>query len=239
MTDQTIGNAPSGENSSPAGTEKFPVSGSKYILLSTIRDYIWNYLTSLTAKTSIVDADQLSLADSAASNVSKKITFANFMASIATYTATWSNKTLTTPTIGSFVNATHTHRGAAQGGSLTQIRGGTVGDPASWYTNRRPQIFMFRADAALTITRIHISGGDSTPTSEMAGDLKFADDTFTGGFANATVIDVCDTTNGVFTATSSFDDATVPSGKYVYFQMDSAPHADWKDFFIEVHFTYD
>lgn len=129
--------------------------------------------------------------------------------------------------------------GGGGGGSLTQIRSGVVANPNSWYTNIRPQIFMFRTDAAITITRIHISGADNSPTSELAGDLKFADDTFTGSFANATVIDVCDTTNGVFTATSGFDDATVPSGKYVYFQLDSAPHADWKDFFIEVHFTYD
>lgn len=146
---------------------------------------------------------------------------------------------LNAPPITDFTNATHTHRGAAAGGSLTQIRSGVVANPNSWYTNIRPQIFMFRTDAAITITRIHISGADNSPTSELAGDLKFADDTFTGSFANATVIDVCDTTNGVFTATSGFDDATVPSGKYVYFQMDSAPHADWKDAFIEVHFTYD
>lgn len=197
MAGNAIGSASGGENSSPAGTEKFPVSGSKYMLLSTIAEYI------------------------------------------RTLTQTLTNKTLTTPTIASFVNATHTHRGAAAGGSLTQIRSGVVGNPNSWYTNIRAQIVMFRTDAAITITRIHIHGADTTPTSELAGDLKFADDVNTGGFANATVIDVCDTTSGVFTATSSFDDATVPSGKYVYFQMDSAPHADWKDFFIEVHFTYD
>jgi hypothetical protein len=96
-----------------------------------------------------------------------------------------------------------------------------------------------RADAALTITRIHIHGSDTTPTSELAGDLKFADDINTGGFANAVVIDVCDTTNGVVTITTGFDDATVPSGKYIYFQMDASPHADWKDFYIEVFYTYD
>lgn len=116
---------------------------------------------------------------------------------------------------------------------------GVVGDPAGWYTNIRAQVIIFRTDAAITITRIHIHGADLTPTSELAGDLKFADDINIGGFANATVIDVCDTTNGVFTATSGFDDATVPSGKYVYFQMDAAPHADWKDFYIEVYYTYD
>lgn len=122
--------------------------------------------------------------------------------------------------------------------AVNKVRG-TVATPNSYYTAVRAQIPLFRADAALTITRIHIHGADTSPTTEMAGDLKFADDLNTGGFASATVIDVCDTTNGVFTATSSFDDATVPSGKYVYFQMDSAPHADWKDFYIEVYYTYD
>lgn len=115
----------------------------------------------------------------------------------------------------------------------------TVADPVGWYTDIRAQVVLFRADAAITITRIHINGNDSTPGGELAGDLKFADDVFTGSFANATVIDICDTTSGAVTITTGFDDATVPSGKYVYFQMDAAPHADWKDFYIEVYYTYD
>lgn len=116
---------------------------------------------------------------------------------------------------------------------------GTVTNPGGYYTNIRAQIPLFRAAAALTITRIHIHGSDTTPTAEMALDLKFADDLNTGGFANATVIDVCDTTNGVFTETSTFSDATVPSGKYVYWSLDSAPHADWKDFYYEIYYTFD
>lgn len=113
-----------------------------------------------------------------------------------------------------------------------------VSNPQLVYT-QRPQVVLFRAPANLTITRIHIHGNDSTPTAELAGDLKWADDVFDGSFTNATVIDVCDTTNGVFTATSSFDDATITSGKYIYFQMDSSPHADWKDFYIEFYYTLD
>jgi hypothetical protein len=115
---------------------------------------------------------------------------------------------------------------------------GFVSNPQVIYTSRA-QIVMFRAEAAITITRIHIACYDYSPTAELAGDLKFADDINNGGFANATVIDVCDTTNGVVTITSSFDDATVPSGKYVYFQMDASPHADIKDFYIEVYYTVD
>lgn len=104
---------------------------------------------------------------------------------------------------------------------------------------QRAQIVFQRADAALTITRIHLHCSDLSPTAELAGDLKFADDVNAGGFANATVIDVCDTTSGVFTATSSFDDATVPSGKYIYFQLDSSPHADITDVYLEYFYTYD
>lgn len=101
----------------------------------------------------------------------------------------------------------------------------------------RAQVPLFRANAALTITRIHVHCNDVSPTTELAGDLKFADDL--AAFANAAAIDVCDTTNGVFTATSGFDDATVPSGKYIYFQMDSSPHADITEIYLEVFYTYD
>ena len=115
---------------------------------------------------------------------------------------------------------------------------GFVSNPQAVYT-QRAQIVLFRALYALTITRIHIHGPDSTPGAELAGDLKWATDVFTGGFADAAVIDVCDTTSGVVTITAGFDDATVASGKYIYFQMDASPNADWKDFYIEVYYTED
>jgi hypothetical protein len=115
---------------------------------------------------------------------------------------------------------------------------GFVVNPQLIYSSR-PQVVMFRTPFALTITRIHIHCSDTSPTTELAGDLKWADDVNAGGFANAAVIDVCDTTNGVVTITSGFDDATVAAGKYVYFQMDSSPHADIKDFYIEVYYTVD
>ena len=122
--------------------------------------------------------------------------------------------------------------------AIVKMVRGLVSNPQAVYA-QRAQITMFRTEAAITITRIHIHGSDTTPTAELAGDLKFADDINIGGFAGATVIDVCDTTNGVRTITAGFDDATVPTGKYVYFQMDSSPHADWKDFYIEVYYTED
>lgn len=45
----TIGNAPNGENSSLAGTEKVPLSGSKYVTLATIADFIQT-LTNITPR---------------------------------------------------------------------------------------------------------------------------------------------------------------------------------------------
>lgn len=88
----TIGNAPLGEDSSIDGSEKIPVSGSKWMSLANLAIYVWNYLTSLTAKTTLVDADQLALADSSASNVAKKITWANIMTQILAYAGTVTQK---------------------------------------------------------------------------------------------------------------------------------------------------
>lgn len=113
-----------------------------------------------------------------------------------------------------------------------------ISNPQAYYA-QRPEITLLRADYNLTITQILILGSDWTPTAELAGDLMFADDNNTGGFAGATIIDVCDTSGGIRLITSGFDDPTVPSGKIIYFKMDSSPHADWKDFYIQVNYTAD
>jgi len=36
----TIPNAPSGENTSPAGTEKFPVTGNQFMTLNTFAGFV-------------------------------------------------------------------------------------------------------------------------------------------------------------------------------------------------------
>jgi hypothetical protein len=51
---------------------------SIWISVANLATYVWGYLTSLTAKTTPVDADTLGINDSAASNVGKKVTLANF-----------------------------------------------------------------------------------------------------------------------------------------------------------------
>lgn len=126
---------------------------------------------------------------------------------------------------------------AVHDGVVHHLRG-LLSNPQALYT-QRPQVFLMLTDAAITVTRIHLCGPDSTPGAEFAGDLKFADDMLTGGFANATVIQAVDTTSGAFTKTSSFTDATIPSGKYVYLLMDASPNADWKDIYLEVFYTRD
>src|SRR6185503_4477764 len=47
----TIANAPNGEDSAADGTEKIPVSGSKWMLVSTIAAYIRTLTQTLTGKT--------------------------------------------------------------------------------------------------------------------------------------------------------------------------------------------
>lgn len=122
--------------------------------------------------------------------------------------------------------------------TLTKEWGGTISNPQAIYA-QRAQLFVAKTIAAVTITSILVDCNDPTPTAEIAGDLKFADDMSDGVFANATVIATCDTTNGTKLITSGFNDATIPSGKYVYFLFDASPHADVKDILLQVLYTFD
>lgn len=113
----TIANAPSGEDTSLDGTEKFPVSGSKFVLISTIRNYIWNYLTSLTADTP-VDADSIAFYD-AGGAATDKVTLANLVDNwLKSRATTWTNQTFTAPAIADFTNMAHDHGDADDGGVL-------------------------------------------------------------------------------------------------------------------------
>lgn len=89
-------------------------------------------------------------------------------------------------------------------------------------------------DAALTITNIKISL--DAAGNEVAGDLMFADAFI--GFANATVINVCDTTSGVLDD-SAMADGTIPSGKVIYFQFDSAPNTAITQMLWDITYDYD
>jgi hypothetical protein len=121
-------------------------------------------------------------------------------------------------------------------GVAVKVREGTISNPQAVYA-QRPQIYIGESLAAQTVTGIYIDTFQAG--QELAGDLKYADDADTGGFANDVVIDVIDTTSGKFSATSGFDDATIPAGKKIYLQLDSSPHADIKDFSVLILYTYD
>jgi len=110
-------------------------------------------------------------------------------------------------------------------------------DPNTYYGSVDTQIQVLRVDADITLTRIHITGPDATPGAELDIDLKQADDTTS--WTNAALLQACDTTNGVFTKTSGFTDATVAGGKYVYFEFGAQPHTDWKWIWAEIYYNYD
>lgn len=133
----------------------------------------------------------------------------------------------------------HVHAAYSLPSNVSTFRArGFVAYPQSWYVVQ-PQIPIFRADADVHITRIEIHGNDSTPTTELFTHLKYATDMFYGSFAGATTIDNCQTTSGKVVITTGFDVSAVPSGKYVYLEMDASPHVDWTSFYIEVYYTYD
>jgi hypothetical protein len=114
---------------------------------------------------------------------------------------------------------------------------GTVSKPKDFYDNVDAHICIWPAtDAAITITKIQITC-DADPTTELDIDLMWADAFI--GLGNAAVIDVCDTTAGVVTITSSFDDATVASGKCILWRMGAAPDALTTQFSFVIEYTYD
>jgi hypothetical protein len=84
-------------------------SGSAYVELSAVGPTVDVQTHAATGKTTPVDADELPLADSAASFGLKKLTFANLKTFLATWlttlTATWSNKTLSNPVIAGINDA--------------------------------------------------------------------------------------------------------------------------------------
>lgn len=116
-----------------------------------------------------------------------------------------------------------------------KTRSMTIPMPSVMYNSSRAQVAFFKTRAAITIRKIIVETGSTS--YQVAGDLKYADDQTS--FANATVIDVCDTASGVFSATTGFDDATVPAEKWIYFQLDSAPNSALSSFTVQIEYTYD
>ena len=90
--------------------------------------------------------------------------------------------------------------------------------------------------AAITVTRIDVTC-DADPTTELDFDLMWADAFI--GKANAAVIDEMNTTNGATAITSSFDDATVASGKCIYVIFNEEPDEDITQVCVDVTYTID
>ena len=101
---------------------------------------------------------------------------------------------------------------------LNQTKAWTLIDPKGAY-GKDHEIFVWKTDAAITITKIEVSC-DADPATEITGDLKWADAFI--GFGNATVINDFDTTAGVRSDTSITAGA-VGAGKCIYISFDAEP----------------
>lgn len=77
------------------GVEIDTGTNSVWIKVSNLVQAILKRINDLTAKTTLADADNFTLTDSAASHAAKKITWANVMAAILAYTGTFTNKRIT------------------------------------------------------------------------------------------------------------------------------------------------
>lgn len=87
--------------------------------------------------------------------------------------------------------------------------------------------------ADLTFTNVEVAC-DINPTTEITGDLKYADDPIT--LANPVVINDFDTTDGK-RSDNSLTNGAVPAGKFVYIHYDTAPEVALK--WINHDYTYD
>jgi hypothetical protein len=110
-----------------------------------------------------------------------------------------------------------------------------VPDPDAQYAVDTQILIKPKLDAAVTVTHA-VCGADADPATELTMDLKFADSFI--GLANATVVTALDTLAGT-TETSTFADATIPSGKAVYLQFDTTPDSTMTQFNCDVTYDYD
>lgn len=136
--------------------------------------------------------------------------------------------TLTTPNIG-VATATANIKGMPQHLRFTLI------DPATAYGVSATIPIWVKTDAAITITNLEVSC-DADPTTELTGDIKYADAVI--GLGNAVVINDFDTTNGV-RSDSSITSGAVASGKCIYISFDTTPDAALNTITFDLTFDYD
>jgi trimeric autotransporter adhesin len=89
-------------------------------------------------------------------------------------------------------------------------------------------------DSAITVTRINVTC-NADPTTEIAGDLKYAD-TFIG-LANAVVINDFDTASGVRND-NTITSASVAAGKCLYVSFDAVPESALKTISFDILYYY-
>jgi len=119
---------------------------------------------------------------------------------------------------------------------ITQHWRGTVILPNAIYAEDHEICIIPATSAALTVTKIQITC-DADPATELDIDLKFCDAFI--GQANTTTIDACDTTSGTFSATTGFNDATVPSGKCPMWVFGAEPDENITQFSFDITWDYD
>lgn len=157
------------------GTEKFPVSGTKYMLVSTVAEYIRTLTQTLTNKTltsPVITTPQINdtSADhqyvfavselSADRTVTLPLLIAADVFVFADFIQTLTNKTLTTPTIASMTNAQHNHSNAAGGGTLatTIINSGVYTPTRSAEANLDANVTMTEAQYLRVGATVTVSG---------------------------------------------------------------------------------
>jgi hypothetical protein len=112
----------------------------------------------------------------------------------------------------------------------------TVSNPADFYNNVDTKICLCpKTVGALTVTRIIVTC-DIDPTTEITGDLKYADAFI--GLANPVVINDFDTASGV-RDDDTITSGAVATGKCIYLSFDTTPDAALKTITFDVFFDYD
>jgi hypothetical protein len=138
---KTIANAPSGENTSLTGTEKVPVSGSQFTLVSTIAAYIRTLTQTLTGKTINLTSNTLTGTTAQFNTALSDNDFATLAGSEALTNKTLTSPAITTPTItGAIVFPDDTRQTFNPGANAAGLNVGShAGDPGTpsngdlWY----------------------------------------------------------------------------------------------------------
>ena len=111
----------------------------------------------------------------------------------------------------------------------------TIPDPAGFYSVDTRLCIDPALPAAITITLVDVTC-DANPTTELDMDLKWADAFI--GLANAALVVALNTTDGAAVVTS-FDDATIASGKCLYLEFGAQADAAIKQVKIKITYVFD